>query len=57
MLGVDPALGISVALLIRARDLSFGVLGLWLGGLLARPGILKSPVIAQPVKVNSQRSK
>jgi len=31
-LGFDPAFGLSLSLLIRARDLLFGGLGLWLGG-------------------------
>jgi glycosyltransferase 2 family protein len=56
MLGIDPALGIGVALLIRARDLSLGIMGLWLGGLLARPGTMNPPAVAQPVKVHTQRS-
>lgn len=30
--GFDPAFGLSLSLLIRARDLLFGGLGLWLGG-------------------------
>jgi glycosyltransferase 2 family protein len=56
MLGVEPALGISMSLLIRARDLSLGVIGLWLGGLLTRLGPLKLSVVAQPVNVNTERS-
>ncbi|HSO26633.1 MAG TPA: lysylphosphatidylglycerol synthase transmembrane domain-containing protein [Anaerolineales bacterium] len=36
-LGAGPALALSVALLIRARDLSLGVTGLWLVGALTRP--------------------
>jgi uncharacterized protein (TIRG00374 family) len=32
MLGVDPATGLSVALLIRVRDVLLGGLGLWWGG-------------------------
>jgi hypothetical protein len=35
-LGFDPALGISVSLLIRGRDILFGLLGLWLGAILTR---------------------
>jgi uncharacterized protein (TIRG00374 family) len=35
-LGLDPAFGIGLSLLIRARDLTLGGLGLWAGGLLAR---------------------
>lgn len=34
--GFDPAYGLSLSLLIRARDLLFGGLGLWLGGRLLR---------------------
>jgi len=33
-LGLNPALGLSLALLIRARDVLLGGLGLWLGGVL-----------------------
>lgn len=40
-LGFNPALGISLSLLIRARDISFGVVGLWLAGVLARPQRVK----------------
>jgi uncharacterized protein (TIRG00374 family) len=32
LIGVSPAIGISLALLIRARDVLFGGAGLWLGG-------------------------
>ena len=32
MLGVEPATGLSVALLIRVRDVVLGGLGLWWGG-------------------------
>lgn len=35
-LGVDPALGISLSLVIRTRDVIFGSIGLLLGGLLNR---------------------
>ncbi len=38
-LGYSPALGISISLLIRARDISLGLFGLWLGAVLTR----KSP--------------
>ncbi len=34
--GYDPALGIAAALVIRARDLTLGGLGLWLAGWLIR---------------------
>jgi uncharacterized membrane protein YbhN (UPF0104 family) len=33
VLGLDPALGLSLSLLIRSRDVLLGVLGLWWGGL------------------------
>lgn len=36
-LGYNAAQAISVALVIRARDLAFGGFGLWLGGWLAAP--------------------
>ena len=55
MLGVEPALGISVSLLIRARDLSLGVLGLWLGGLLTRLSPMRPSAVVQPINVNTQR--
>lgn len=35
MLGLDPAAGVSLALLIRARDVLLGLLGLWIGGATA----------------------
>lgn len=35
-LGLNPALGLRLALLIRARDVFLGGLGLWLGGVLGR---------------------
>ncbi|MBN1145797.1 MAG: flippase-like domain-containing protein [Anaerolineales bacterium] len=35
-LGLSPALGISVSLWIRARDLALGIAGLWLGALLTQ---------------------
>jgi len=37
-LGLNPALGLSTSLLIRARDISLGGLGLLIGGVLARKG-------------------
>ena len=55
MLGVEPALGISISLLIRARDLSLGVLGLWLGGLLTRLGPLNPTTAVQPIIIRPQR--
>lgn len=35
-IGLDPALGISVSLLIRARDVGLGLVGVGIGALLAR---------------------
>jgi glycosyltransferase 2 family protein len=35
-LGFSPALGFSLSLVIRARDVTFGLVGLWLGGKLSR---------------------
>ena len=35
-LGLHPALGISVSLLIRARDLTLGAIGLWLAAALSK---------------------
>lgn len=35
-LGLDPSIGLALSLLIRARDVLFGLLGLWLGGLQFR---------------------
>jgi uncharacterized protein (TIRG00374 family) len=36
LIGVNPAIGISLSLLIRARDILFGGAGLWLGGFYSR---------------------
>ena len=36
LIGVNPAIGISISLLIRARDVLFGSAGLWLGGFYNR---------------------
>ena len=36
LIGVNPALGVSLSLLIRIRDVIIGGLGLWLGGVLSR---------------------
>jgi uncharacterized protein (TIRG00374 family) len=33
LLGLDPAIGLSLSLLIRARDVTLGGIGLWWGGL------------------------
>jgi hypothetical protein len=32
-LGINPSTGISLSLLIRARDIALGGLGLWWGGI------------------------
>jgi uncharacterized protein (TIRG00374 family) len=50
-LGADPALGLGLSLLIRARDISFAGVGLWLAGMLLRPMNMLAkhdPLIAQP---------
>jgi uncharacterized membrane protein YbhN (UPF0104 family) len=36
LLGVNPAVAISLSLVIRARDLFFGGAGLWIGAVLSR---------------------
>ena len=36
LIGVNPVIGISLSLLIRARDILLGGLGLWLGGIYTR---------------------
>jgi hypothetical protein len=36
LLGMNPAVGISLSLVIRVRDILFGGAGLWLGGILSR---------------------
>ena len=41
-LGLSPALGISMSLLIRARDLALGGFGLWLGAYLTQQRSTKS---------------
>ena len=46
-LGVHPAVGISLSLLIRARDVSFGLLGLLLAGILSRSSQRGVPLPAQ----------
>jgi uncharacterized protein (TIRG00374 family) len=55
MLGIEPALGISVSLLIRARDLSLAVLGLWLGAYLTRLGSLNSSALTLPLNIIARR--
>jgi uncharacterized protein (TIRG00374 family) len=46
-LGVHPAVGISLSLLIRARDISFGLLGLLWAGMLSRSSRRGIPMAAQ----------
>jgi uncharacterized protein (TIRG00374 family) len=46
-LGLNPALGISVSLLIRARDLLLGGIGLWLGASLTQ----RKPLSSSPSQV------
>ena len=36
LIGVNPVIGISLTLLIRVRDVLFGGLGLWLGGIYSK---------------------
>jgi uncharacterized protein (TIRG00374 family) len=38
LMGFDPAVGLGLSLLIRGRDVAFGLLGLWWGGLLVGGG-------------------
>jgi uncharacterized protein (TIRG00374 family) len=38
VIGFDPTIGLGLSLLIRGRDVSFGLLGLWWGGLLIGGG-------------------
>lgn len=40
--GLNPAIGLSAALLIRARDVAFGALGLWVGAVQSRRKPVKS---------------
>jgi uncharacterized protein (TIRG00374 family) len=46
-LGVHPAVGISLSLLIRARDVSFGLLGLLWAGMLSRSSQRGASIPAQ----------
>ena len=45
-LGFSPALGISASLLIRARDLSLGFIGLWWAGVFTHARLIK-PLISE----------
>jgi uncharacterized membrane protein YbhN (UPF0104 family) len=47
-LGLNPALGLSASLLIRARDISLGGLGLLWAGVLARraaPAVISTQIV------------
>lgn len=55
ILGVEPVVGISVSFLIRARDITIGALGLWLGGLSTRLQPYDPPAVAQTVPIPSER--
>jgi uncharacterized protein (TIRG00374 family) len=46
-MGIHPAVGISLSLLIRARDISFGIFGLLWAGMLSRYGQSGVPMPAQ----------
>lgn len=46
-MGIHPAVGISLSLLIRVRDISFGLLGLLLAGMFARSRQVAAPSPAQ----------
>jgi uncharacterized protein (TIRG00374 family) len=50
-LGFSPALGISVSLLIRGRDIAFGLIGLWWGALLTRR---TAPIHQGPPRLGQQ---
>jgi glycosyltransferase 2 family protein len=55
ILGFDPVVGISASLLIRARDITLGALGLWLGGLSTRPTRHEPDAVIKTVPVPSER--
>jgi glycosyltransferase 2 family protein len=55
ILGFEPVVGISVSLLIRARDLALGGLGLWLGGLSTRHNPSKPISGVQTVPIQVER--
>ncbi len=54
-LGLDPALGLSASLLIRARDLSFGVLGLGLAAAFTRWVTFTRRVTVRPAAPPEER--
>ena len=51
-LGLDAALGLSMALLIRARDLLLGIMGMWLAAGLLRRRKQEHSVVPAPVAPN-----
>jgi uncharacterized membrane protein YbhN (UPF0104 family) len=53
--GYSSALGISLSLLIRARDLVVGIFGLWVGGLIGArqaPAMEKPAMLAPAIKLS-----
>jgi glycosyltransferase 2 family protein len=55
ILGFDPVLGISASLLIRARDITLGALGLWFGGLSTRPTRHEPDAVIKTVPIPTER--
>ena len=51
-LGFHPAMGISVSLLIRARDLTLGGIGLWWAAVLSRKRIVEPLPERQEICLN-----
>ena len=49
-LGFSSSLGISISLLIRGRDILFGLMGLWWGAFLTRRTPYRSPLAAQTIQ-------
>ncbi|MEW5867775.1 MAG: lysylphosphatidylglycerol synthase transmembrane domain-containing protein [Chloroflexota bacterium] len=54
-LGFSPALGISASLLIRARDVLLGLLGLWAGALLLRSRSITGQDLSTPAQAGHTR--
>jgi glycosyltransferase 2 family protein len=55
LLGFDPVVGISASLLIRARDITLGAVGLWFGGFLTRLTPQEPAAVIKTVPVPSER--
>lgn len=54
-LGLSPAAGLSMGLIIRLRDVTLGLVGLWLGGFaLWRHALPAQSVVANPVEQASE---